>query len=82
LAYTGWIVLALATVGKKFWRTGEAAGFAVFAGLLAWFAQNFGEFGLYIPALAWTAFTLLGCAVGWADGEPGAVSQHQRCGSN
>jgi len=81
LAYTAWIALALATVGKKLWRTGDAAGFAVFAGLLAWFAQNFGEFGLYIPALAWTAFTLLGCAVGWADGEPSTVSQHQRCGS-
>jgi O-antigen ligase len=80
LAYTGWIALALATVGKKFWRTGEAAGFAVFAGLLAWFTQNFGEFGLYIPALAWTAFTLLGCAVAWADSEPADVGHHPKRG--
>jgi hypothetical protein len=34
--------------------------FALFAGLLGWFVQGFGEFSLYVPALAWTAFTLLG----------------------
>jgi hypothetical protein len=34
--------------------------FALFAGLLGWFVQGLGEFGLYVPALAWTAFTLLG----------------------
>ena len=38
--------------------------FAIFAGLLGWFVQGFGEFSLYIPALAWTAFTLLGCLLG------------------
>ena len=38
--------------------------FAILAGLLGWFAQGFGEFGLFIPALAWTAFMLLGCMVG------------------
>ena len=32
-------------------------------GLLGWFAQGIGEFGLYVPALAWTAFTLLGCSL-------------------
>jgi O-antigen ligase len=37
--------------------------FAIFLGLLGWFAQGFGEFGLYVPALAWAAFTLLGCLV-------------------
>jgi hypothetical protein len=31
-----------------------------FGGLLGWFIQGFGEFSLYVPALAWTAFTLLG----------------------
>ncbi len=29
-------------------------------GLLGWFAQGFVEFGLYIPATAWCAFSLLG----------------------
>jgi hypothetical protein len=37
--------------------------FAIFIGLLGWFVQGVGEFSLYIPALAWTAFTLLGCSV-------------------
>jgi hypothetical protein len=33
---------------------------AVFLGLLGWFTHGFAEFGLYIPASAWTAFTLAG----------------------
>jgi len=41
-------------------RNRDVVGFALFAGLLAWFVQGFGEFSLYIPALAWLAFTLLG----------------------
>lgn len=65
LAYAAWILFALAFIGKKLWQSGGKLSFAIFAGLLAWFAQGFGEFGLYIPALAWTAFTLFGCLVGW-----------------
>jgi O-antigen ligase len=61
LAYTAWIVLALAMIGKKLWRNGSGINFAIFAGLLGWLVQGLGEFGLYIPALAWLAFTLLGC---------------------
>jgi hypothetical protein len=37
--------------------------FTVFIGLLGWFAQGIGEFSLYVPALAWTTFTLLGCVL-------------------
>ena len=40
-----------------------ALQFAIFIGLLGWFVQGVGEFSLYIPALAWTAFTLLGCSL-------------------
>jgi len=61
LAYAAWIILALAMIGKKLWRDGDSINFAVFAGLLGWFVQGLGEFGLYIPALAWATFTLLGC---------------------
>jgi O-antigen ligase len=64
LAYLAWIGLALAVVGKKLWRSNDLFTFAIFAGLLAWFAQGLGEFSLYIPALAWIAFTLLGSLVG------------------
>lgn len=34
--------------------------FAVWLGLLGWWLQGSLEFGLYIPALAWTGFTLAG----------------------
>jgi O-antigen ligase len=64
LAYAGWIGMAFWVVARKVWRNGEDFLFALFAGLLAWFAQGLGEFSLYIPALAWTAFTLLGGLVG------------------
>jgi O-antigen ligase len=64
LAYAGWIILALSIAGKMILRRGDTIGFAIFIGVLAWFAQGFGEFGLYIPAPAWIAFTLLGVLIG------------------
>ncbi len=64
LAYAAWIVLALATVGRRLWQSENVMLFMVFLGLLGWFIQGIGEFSLYIPALAWTAFTLLGCLLG------------------
>jgi len=38
--------------------------FAVWLGLLGWSLQEFFEFGLYIPALAWPAFTFFGWLLG------------------
>jgi hypothetical protein len=38
--------------------------FLICLGLLGWILQGFVEFGLYIPALAWPAFTLLGWLLG------------------
>jgi hypothetical protein len=64
LAYAAWIFLALTVAWKKLWRNSNTVSFAILAGLLGWFAQGFGEFEIYIPALAWTAFTLLGCLIG------------------
>jgi hypothetical protein len=64
LAYLAWICLALAATGRKLWSRGDKVEFAIFAGLLAWFVQGLGEFSLYVPALAWIAFTLLGCLMG------------------
>ena len=61
--YGTWILLALATVGKRVWKTGNQIIFAIFIGLLGWFVQGLGEFSLYIPALAWPAFALLGCSL-------------------
>ena len=65
LAYTSWIFLALVVGGNFFWRNADVLSFAMLAGLIAWFMQGFGEFSLFIPALSWTAFTLLGCLSGW-----------------
>ncbi|HTX21510.1 MAG TPA: O-antigen ligase family protein [Candidatus Aquilonibacter sp.] len=62
--YAAWIFSALTTAGRKIWRAGNPIVLAMFLGLLGWFIQGVGEFGLYIPASAWTAFTLLGCLLG------------------
>jgi len=63
IIYAAWILTALVIVGRRVWNLGSPMVFAIFIGLLAWFVQGIGEFGLYVPALAWTAFTLLGCLV-------------------
>jgi hypothetical protein len=61
ICYLAWIGLALLTVGQHAWRRGDYLQFSLFLGLLGWFVQGLVEFSLYVPALAWTAFTLLGC---------------------
>lgn len=38
--------------------------FAVWLGLAGWFIHSFVDFNLYIPALAWIAFTLMGWLIG------------------
>ena len=58
--FGAWIVLSLLTIGRRVWRSGDPASFAIFLGVFAWFIQGLGEFSLYVPALAWTAFILLG----------------------
>ena len=69
LAYLAWIILALTTAARRLWRRGDQLSVALFAGVLAWFVQGLGEFSLYVPALAWTAFTLLGCLIGLSANE-------------
>jgi O-antigen ligase len=64
--YTAWILTALAIISRRVWNFGGPMIFAIFVGLLGWFVQGIGEFGLYVPALAWTAFTLLGGMLGWS----------------
>ena len=64
LFYAAWIGLALVSVGRRAWSGGNAFLLAIFAGLVGWYLQGMGEFGLYVPALAWTAFTLLGGLLG------------------
>jgi hypothetical protein len=62
--YGAWISSRACDCWKAVWKTGNQIIFAIFIGLLGWFVQGLGEFSLYIPALAWPAFTLLGCSAG------------------
>jgi hypothetical protein len=62
--YSAWILLTLIIVGRRVWCFGSPMTVAILFGLLGWFVQGIGEFSLYVPALAWTAFTLLGCLAG------------------
>jgi hypothetical protein len=63
LAYLAWIAIALASAGRLALRSRDLVGQGVFIGVLGWFVQGFGEFSLYVPALAWTAFSLLGALI-------------------
>ena len=64
---SGWpgFVLYAAFIGGAAWvlarrRLDDPLLVAVRLGLLAWLLQGFVEFGLYIPALAWPAWLMLG----------------------
>lgn len=61
MLYLLWVIAALLFIGKKLWKSHDPVIIAIFLGLLAWFIQGLGEFELYIPALAWASFALLGC---------------------
>jgi len=50
----------------------SAPGFWVWLGLLGWALQGLFEFGLYVPALAWTAFAFLGWLLGSSPSSPAA----------
>ena len=63
LTYMLWIILAIIKIWKMTWDKHDDFAMALFLGLLGWFTQGLGEFGLYIPATAWTAFLLLGGSV-------------------
>jgi hypothetical protein len=63
VAYVAWIFLSLAVVWKKYWHSNDWIGIGILIGLLAWFIHGAGEFGFYIPGLAWLAFTLLGSLI-------------------
>ena len=60
-SYVAWLGFFLLTTGWRIRESGDLLEFAIFAGLLGWFLQGFIEFSLFVPALAWTAFTLAGC---------------------
>ncbi len=60
VSYAAWFGLLLVTLGRQVWQLKDPLPFAGFLGLLGWSLQGLVEFGLYIPALAWPAFSLFG----------------------
>jgi O-antigen ligase len=62
--YCAWLAAVLAIIATRAWKSRDPVNFVLFLGLLAWSIQELGEFGLYIPASAWTAFMFLGSYLG------------------
>jgi len=67
LAFAAFII-GLIWIGYAGWRANRSLlQLGIWAGLLAWALQAIGEFTLYVPSLAWTAFAF----GGWLLGMPG-----------
>ena len=64
LAYLGFVLGVLVVGYRRPKSQVDLFAFAVWLGLLGWFLQGFMEFGLYVPALGWTALGLAGWLVG------------------
>jgi hypothetical protein len=62
--YGSWIGLAAIILGRMFRKSNDLIVSAISVGVGSWFLQSLGEFGLFIPASAWVAFTLLGLLIG------------------
>jgi O-antigen ligase len=70
LLYAAFVGVTLFHVGRPFFASAKSihpdsaesnwVAFSVWLGLLGWSVQGLFEFGLYIPGLAWSSFTLLG----------------------
>jgi hypothetical protein len=68
LSYAGFWFGSMALLYRRVVAPNPASpAFAVWLGLLGWLIQGLAEFGLYVPALAWPAFTL----IGWLWGKTG-----------
>jgi hypothetical protein len=66
LAYGAFVIGGLAFTRFRAWPTEDPLRLAVWLGLLGWALHSTFEFGLYIPALGWPAFGLMGWLLGLA----------------
>ena len=64
VVYTIFIASALAWSFRRGGLARDWLAFSVWLGVLGWALQGLFEFALYIPALAWPAFALLGWLLG------------------
>ncbi|MBE7502258.1 MAG: O-antigen ligase family protein [Verrucomicrobiales bacterium] len=58
LLYLAFVGGSLVLLGRR--ATSDPQSFAIWLGLLGWALQSAVEFGLYVPAVGWAAFWLLG----------------------
>lgn len=66
LLFLTFVVGSLAVLRQRAW--GDPLRCAIWIGLLGWALQSTVEFGLYVPAVGWAAFWLLGYLWGSATG--------------
>jgi hypothetical protein len=69
LLYAAFIVGGLIWSAKTKDFREDCQMFAIWLGVLGWALQSLMEFSLYIPALSWTAFALLGWMIGKSEGQ-------------
>lgn len=60
LSYVTWACLLLGSGWRRIRASRNPVHCALFVGLLGWFIHGLTEFGLYVPALAWSGFALAG----------------------
>ena len=70
LAYLVWVAGSLGLAWKRHFRCSDPVVVSLLLGTSAWLIQGLSEFSLYVPALAWTCFTLLGVALGIPSEKP------------
>lgn len=61
--YLAWVGTALAVAWTRHVRGRSPLMTPLLVGTTAWMAQGLSEFGLYVPAMAWTGFAFLGWLV-------------------
>jgi hypothetical protein len=66
VTYAAWVAMLLMAVARQCGTEAFSFRTALFLGGVGWFLQGFSEFSLYVPALAWSAFLIMGCLVGSA----------------
>jgi putative inorganic carbon (HCO3(-)) transporter len=78
LIYSGLIVGGLLVTSKSVWASGSWERYSVWLGTLGWALQGVVEFGLYIPAMAWSAFAMLGWLLAGAANDSTALPKVAR----
>ncbi|HTL54210.1 MAG TPA: O-antigen ligase family protein [Candidatus Limnocylindrales bacterium] len=86
LCFCGTAVVTALNLTKTDKQIGRAwISFSIWLGVLGWSLQSLFDFGLYIPALAWPAFTFLGLLIGHSSriqstnpiAEPNVSARHE-----